>query len=159
AARMSGGSRPPPSSCVPPRDVGALILARGGRWHHSGTAVGSARRDAALRRGGLTANSEEDRRATRILSILCVASIAYGLQQSMVFPAMPTVQRDFDTSTAWIAWLANSFLIASIVATPIIGKLGDQFGKARMLKIALAMSIIGSLGACAAPNLWLLFVA
>ena len=40
------------------------------------------------------------------------------------------------------------------VATPILGKLGDQYGKERLLVISLALFFIGSVGAAAAWNIW-----
>src|SRR5258707_1184192 len=72
----------------------------------------------------------------------------------MVIPALPTLQRDLHTTTTWVTWVLTVFLLVASVATPILGKLGDQYGKERLLVISLALFLIGSIGAAAAWNIW-----
>jgi EmrB/QacA subfamily drug resistance transporter len=81
------------------------------------------------------------------LAILSLAGLAFALQQTMIVPALPTLQRDFDTTTAWAAWFFTSFLLVSAVATPVLGKLGDQYGKERLLVISLAIFFVGCVAA------------
>jgi EmrB/QacA subfamily drug resistance transporter len=90
------------------------------------------------------------------LAILTLAGIAFALQQTMVIPALPTLQRDLHTTTAWVTWVLTVFLLVASVATPILGKLGDQYGKERLLVISLAIFFVGSIGAAAAWNIWVL---
>ena len=80
------------------------------------------------------------------LAILTMAGTAFALQQTMVFPALPVFQEEFDTSPAWATWVLTGFLLTASVATPLIGKLGDQYGKERMLVIALSIFLAGTLG-------------
>ena len=88
------------------------------------------------------------------LAILTLAGIAYALQQTMVIPALPTLQRDLHTTTTWVTWVLTVFLLVASVATPILGKLGDQYGKERILVIALLIFLAGSIGAALAWNIW-----
>jgi EmrB/QacA subfamily drug resistance transporter len=88
------------------------------------------------------------------LGILTLAGIAYALQQTMVIPALPTLQHDLHTTTTWVTWVLTVYLLVASVATPLLGKLGDQYGKERLLVIALAIFLIGSAGAAAAWNIW-----
>ena len=88
------------------------------------------------------------------LAILTLAGIAFALQQTMVIPALPTLQRELHTTTTWVTWVLTVFLLVASVATPILGKLGDQYGKERLLVISLALFFIGSVGAAAAWNIW-----
>ena len=81
------------------------------------------------------------------LAALTFAGIAFALQQTMIIPALPILQREFDTSAAWAAWLLTGFLLSASVATPLLGKLGDQYGKERMLVISLSIFLAGSIGA------------
>jgi EmrB/QacA subfamily drug resistance transporter len=90
------------------------------------------------------------------LAILTLAGIAFALQQTMVIPALPTLQRDLHTTTTWVTWVLTVFLLVASVATPVLGKLGDQYGKERLLVISLALFFIGSIGAAAAWNIWAL---
>jgi EmrB/QacA subfamily drug resistance transporter len=88
------------------------------------------------------------------LAILTMAGTAFALQQTMVFPALPTFQREFGTSPAWSTWVLTVFLLTASVATPLIGKLGDQHGKERMLVFALSVFLIGTMGGAFAWNIW-----
>ena len=72
-----------------------------------------------------------------ILGVLALGSGAYALLQSLVVPALPVLQRDLHTSTTGVTWLFTSYLLAASVVTPIAGRLGDMFGKKRVLVIAL----------------------
>src|SRR6266576_2243045 len=90
------------------------------------------------------------------LAILTLAGIAFALQQTMVIPALPTLQQDLHTTTTWVTWVLTVFLLVASVATPILGKLGDQYGKERVLVIALLIFLAGSVGAALAWNIWVL---
>jgi EmrB/QacA subfamily drug resistance transporter len=87
------------------------------------------------------------------LALLTIAGISFAVMQTLVVPALPFFQREFDTSASWVTWIATGFLLSSSVLTPIIGKLGDTHGKARMLVISLGIFGLASLGAAAAWNL------
>ena len=78
-----------------------------------------------------------------ILAVLGLGAIAYVLLQSLVVPALPTMQRDLGASTSGAAWIFTAFLIAAAVATPIAGRLGDMFGKKRVMILVLAVTDFG----------------
>jgi EmrB/QacA subfamily drug resistance transporter len=87
------------------------------------------------------------------LAVLTVAGISFAVMQTLVVPALPFFQREFDTSASWVTWIATGFLLSSSVLTPILGKLGDSHGKKRMLVISLGIFGLASLGAAAAWSL------
>ncbi|MGZ8648200.1 MAG: MFS transporter [Solirubrobacteraceae bacterium] len=87
------------------------------------------------------------------LALLTVAGISFAVMQTLVVPALPFFQREFDTTASWVTWIATGFLLSSSVLTPILGKLGDSYGKKRMLVISLAIFGFASLAAAAAWNL------
>jgi MFS family permease len=87
------------------------------------------------------------------LAVLVFAGAAFALQQTMVIPALPVLQNEFDTTTAWATWLLTGFLLSASVATPLVGKLGDQYGKQRLLVISLSVFFFGSVAAVFAPNI------
>ena len=74
--------------------------------------------------------------------MLAVGGAAYALLQSLVVPALPTLQEDLGTTPAGVTWIFTAYLLAASVATPIAGRLGDMFGKKRTLVVVL-------LGVCA----------
>jgi MFS family permease len=74
---------------------------------------------------------------TRTVAILAMATLAYALQQTMILPALPTFQERYHVSPSTSSWLLTSFLVSSAISTPMIGRLGDMYGKARMLLVGL----------------------
>src|SRR5712691_5185729 len=74
----------------------------------------------------------------------------------MVIPALPALREELHTTTGWVTWLLTGFLLTASVATPLLGKLGDQYGKERLLVIALSIFFLGCLGAAVAQNIWML---
>src|SRR2546423_231491 len=79
------------------------------------------------------------------LAVLVVAALAYALQQTMVVPALPALQHDLHTTTGWATWLLTGFLLTASVGTPLLGKLGDQYGKERLLLISLVIFLLALL--------------
>ena len=88
------------------------------------------------------------------LAVLTFAGIAFALQQTMIIPALPSLQRDLHTTTTWVTWLLTAFLLTASVATPLFGRLGDQYGKERLLVISLAIFLAGCIGAALAWDIW-----
>ena len=102
-----------------------------------------------------------DRRRSRpglILLALTVAASSFALMQAVIVPALPIVQRDLGTSTEWAAWTISIYLLSASVATPLLGRLGDQFGKDRMLLVTLVVFTAGSLLSIFAWNISSLIV-
>jgi EmrB/QacA subfamily drug resistance transporter len=96
---------------------------------------------------------------TPVAIALTLAVFAFSLQQTLVIPALPALQRDLHTTTGWATWVVSGFLLVAAVSTPLAGKLGDQFGKRRALVIALSIFLLGSIAASLAPNIWSLIAA
>ena len=92
------------------------------------------------------------------LAILTMAATAYALQQTMVVPALPELQRELGASTTWVTWVMTGFPLSAAVLTPILGKLGDRYGKERLLVLSLVAFLIGCIGCAAAPDIWTLIL-
>ncbi len=90
---------------------------------------------------------EAPRRPGLTLTVLSIACVAYVLQQTLVVPALPIFQKDLNTSATWAAWVFTGFLLTSAVATTPLGKLGDTYGKRRLLAISLGVFAVGTVAA------------
>ena len=77
--------------------------------------------------------------------MLAVGALDFGLEQAIVAPALPAIQRHYHASPASVAWLLTGFLIAAAVLTPLAGRLGDNFGRRRMLLASLGLFALGAL--------------
>jgi EmrB/QacA subfamily drug resistance transporter len=87
-----------------------------------------------------------------LLAVLAGAALAYSLMQSLVIPALPAIQRSLHASPDATSWTVTGFLLSSAVATPIAGRLGDMFGKRRVLVALLAIVSLGTL-LCVVPSM------
>jgi EmrB/QacA subfamily drug resistance transporter len=93
------------------------------------------------------------------LAALTFAGIAFALQQTMVVPALTTLRTDLHTSTTWATWVLTGFMLVAAVSTPVMGKLGDQYGKERLLLISLLVLFLGCVLAVFAWDIWSLIGA
>jgi EmrB/QacA subfamily drug resistance transporter len=88
-----------------------------------------------------------------LLAVLALGGASYAMLQSLVVPALPTLQQDLHTSPTGVTWIFTAYLLAASVATPIAGRLGDMFGKKRTLVVVLAGLAAGTLLAAVATTL------
>ena len=76
-------------------------------------------------------------------AVLALGGAAYALLQSLVAPALPTLQHDLGASATSVTWVLTAYLLSASVCTPIFGRLGDMYGKERMLVIVLTVLALG----------------
>jgi EmrB/QacA subfamily drug resistance transporter len=88
-----------------------------------------------------------------VLAVLATGGTTYALLQSMVAPALPDLQHALHTTTSGVAWVLTSYLLSASVATPILGRLGDMYGKERLLVIVLALLAFGTVISAVATSL------
>jgi EmrB/QacA subfamily drug resistance transporter len=91
-------------------------------------------------------------------ALLAVAGVSYALLQSLVAPALPNLQHALHTSENSVSWILTSYLLSASVATPLIGRLGDMYGKERLLMIVLALLAVGTVVSALASSLPLMLV-
>jgi EmrB/QacA subfamily drug resistance transporter len=106
-----------------------------------------------------TDGRQRDIHPNLILAVLSLAGVAYAVLSSAVIPALPTIQRSLHTSETGVTWLLTGYLLSASVGTAIIGRLGDMYGKERMLLLTLMVLAAGTLLAAVANSLTLLIVA
>jgi MFS family permease len=97
--------------------------------------------------------------ANATFAALGTGAMAYVLLQSLVVPALPTLQAALHTSQSTVSWLLTAYLLSASVATPVLGRLGDMFGKERMLVIVLAALTAGSLVAALTSSIAVMIAA
>jgi EmrB/QacA subfamily drug resistance transporter len=79
-----------------------------------------------------------------VLLTLALACVAFSLSQTLVVPALPSLAEEFDASVSTVSWVLTGFLVSASIATPIVGKLGDLFGKGRVLTAVLVLFSAGA---------------
>src|SRR5436853_5660784 len=93
-----------------------------------------------------------------VLAVLSLGGIAYALLQSLVLPALPQIQESLHTSEDAVGWILTAYLLSASVLTPIIGRLGDMYGKERLLMIVLMLLALGTLISALASSLGVMIV-
>ena len=89
-------------------------------------------------------------------AILAIGAISFSLLQSLVVPALPEIQKALHGSEASVAWVLTAYLLSASVSTPIAGRLGDMYGKERLLVIVLAALALGTLVSALATSMGVL---
>jgi EmrB/QacA subfamily drug resistance transporter len=90
------------------------------------------------------------------LVVLAVAGLSFALLQTMVAPALPAIQREYGASTTAVTWVLTVYLLTASIATPVLGRLGDMFGKERLLVIVLLILGAGTVISALSHSLELL---
>src|SRR5260370_327071 len=91
-------------------------------------------------------------------AVLALGGISYALLQSLVAPALPDIQHALHTSENSVSWILTAYLLSASVATPLIGRLGDMYGKERLLMIVLALLSVGAAVSAVSSSLPLMLV-
>jgi EmrB/QacA subfamily drug resistance transporter len=86
----------------------------------------------------------------RSLLILSAGALAFALAQTTLIPTLGSLTRELHTDASGIAWVLTAYLISAAVATPVMGRLGDMFGKRRLFVISLLIfaggNVVSALG-------------
>lgn len=94
-----------------------------------------------------------------VLGVLSLAALSYSILSSAVIPALPALRGSLHASETGITWLLTGFLLSASVGTAIIGKLGDIYGKQRLLVWTLLALIAGTLLAAVSTSLVMLIAS
>ncbi|GAB3172644.1 MFS transporter [Streptomyces incanus] len=78
------------------------------------------------------------------MAVLAFSGIVVSLMQTLVIPIVGQLPTYLNASASDTAWAITATLLAAAVATPVMGRLGDMYGKRRMLLLSMSMLIVGS---------------
>ncbi len=78
-----------------------------------------------------------------IFAALMLVLLLAALDQTIVATALPTIVGDLGGLTH-LSWVTSAFLLAQTAVIPLYGKLGDLFGRKRILQGAVTLFLIGS---------------
>jgi EmrB/QacA subfamily drug resistance transporter len=88
-----------------------------------------------------------------ILAVTALAGLAYAMLSSAVIPALNPLEHILHTNETGVTWLLTGYLLSASVGTSIIGRLGDMYGKERLLLATLVMLAVGILVAALSSSL------
>ncbi|MEU8949064.1 MFS transporter [Streptomyces sp. NPDC048489] len=85
------------------------------------------------------------RTSAAVVPVLAFAGIVVAVMQTLLVPVIKDLPKLLGTAPSNATWVLTSTLLAGAVATPIMGRLGDLYGKRRMLLMSLSVMVVGSL--------------
>jgi MFS family permease len=106
----------------------------------------------------MASTSEDRTHPTLILTVLALGGLAYAMLSSAVLPALPTFQHALHASETDVTWLLTAYLLAASVGTAILGRLGDMYGKEKVLLWTLVILAAGTLLSALSSSLALIVV-
>ena len=80
-----------------------------------------------------------------VVPVLAFAGIVVAVMQTLLVPVIKDLPQLLDTAPSNATWVLTSTLLSGAVATPIMGRLGDLYGKRRLLILSLAVMVAGAL--------------
>ena len=94
-----------------------------------------------------------------VLVAIGLAGLSFAVMQSLVIPVLPLIRQEMGSSTGAVTWVLTGNLLSSAIATPILGRVGDLFGKKWVLVATLGVLLMGTLLAAISTTLPVLIVA
>ncbi|MEU0916235.1 MDR family MFS transporter [Streptomyces cyaneofuscatus] len=88
---------------------------------------------------------EGQSRRTVLVAIgaLLLGMLLAALDQTIVSTALPTIVSELG-GLDHLSWVVTAYLLAATAATPLWGKLGDQYGRKKLFQTAIVIFLIGS---------------
>ncbi|WP_214405466.1 MFS transporter [Pseudonocardia lacus] len=78
------------------------------------------------------------------IAVLALCGMATSLQFTLVIPVVPEMPRLLSVSVDDASWIVTATLLTSAIATPVLARMADMYGKRRMLCLSLAVLTMGS---------------
>jgi EmrB/QacA subfamily drug resistance transporter len=90
-----------------------------------------------------TEAAQQPQRVRLIFAALMLVLLLASLDQTIVSTALPTIVGDLG-GLNHLSWVVTGYLLASTISGPLYGKLGDQYGRKKLLQSAIVLFLIGS---------------
>ncbi|MFE2880921.1 DHA2 family efflux MFS transporter permease subunit [Streptomyces roseus] len=77
------------------------------------------------------------------IGALLLGLLIAALDQTIVSTALPTIVSELG-GMEHLSWVVTAYMLAATAATPLWGKLGDQYGRKKLFQGAIVLFLIGS---------------
>ncbi len=94
-----------------------------------------------------------------VVLVLALAGLCSSFMFTLVVPIQSQLPQLLNASRDDTAWVVTSTLLAAAVITPIAGRLGDMYGKRRIVLVLLVVMILGSVVAALSTGIVGMIVA
>lgn len=94
----------------------------------------------------------------RTVAVLAIGGIVVAMTQTLVVPIVASLPTIFDAPASDTSWIITITLLVGAISTPVSGRLGDLYGKKRMILLSLAPLALGSAVCAVATTVPLMIV-
>ncbi|MFF4452821.1 MFS transporter [Streptomyces goshikiensis] len=105
------------------------------------------------------AAAPSERRQGLVVLALSVAASTASIQQSAIIPLLARLQDSLHASVTAVAWALTVSLLCGAIATPLFGRLGDMYGRRKMLLVTLGLLVVGSVVGALSTSIVTLMIA
>jgi len=81
-----------------------------------------------------------------ILAILAAMAMMVMFIEIMLVPALPQIAMEYEQDKEWVSWVLSAYLLTGAVATLLLGRFGDIYGKKKVMLVALVVYCVGLIG-------------
>ncbi|MEZ0075311.1 MFS transporter [Planotetraspora sp. GP83] len=85
--------------------------------------------------------------------VLAFSGIVVAVMQTLLAPLLPKLPVLLHAPASDTTWAITATLLSGAVATPVLGRLGDMYGKRRIFFVSLGLLVAGSLVSAATSSL------
>jgi len=80
-----------------------------------------------------------------VVAVLIAVEVISAFEASMMYAALPTFGRIFEADASALGWTVTAFLLVAAASAAVCGRLGDMYGRERVLLIVLVCAAAGSI--------------
>lgn len=102
--------------------------------------------------------SAKERSAGLLIAALVVAELVGAFESGMAIQLLYSNDPFFGTDIAKLSWIVTAYTLVAAAAVGVCGRLGDQFGRRKVLVAVLLIATFGSLVSALAPNVEIVIV-
>lgn len=88
-----------------------------------------------------------------LILIMAVLGLLTIFVETMLVPALPGIAESLQVRSSDLAWVLTAYTLAGAVSIPIVGKMGEMWGRKRILLFIMAIYLVGLLGAAVSWDL------
>ncbi len=81
-----------------------------------------------------------------ILLNMALMAMMVMFVEIMLVPALPIIAQEFPQDAHWVSWVLAAYMLVGAVATPLLGRMGDLYGKKRIMIVAMSVYVLGLIG-------------
>lgn len=92
---------------------------------------------------GVPGPKAEESRNVSLIIIMAVLGLMTLFVETMLVPGLPHIARELEVQSSDLAWVLTAYTLAGAVSIPIVGKMGEMWGRKRILLAIMAVYMVG----------------